>query len=125
MTVCAERRASLFGVREEAMKSLEEARKEKRIGKGLEAKLRVEADASVFALLTKYSASLKEFFNVSQVEAAPRAAEGFTPEALPADGEKCNRCWNYRTDVTDFLTWQGVCGRCQDALKQMGYGDHA
>ncbi|ACO32207.1 MULTISPECIES: isoleucine--tRNA ligase [Acidobacterium] len=117
--------STLFAVREEAMKSLEEARKEKRIGKGLEARLRIEADASVFALLTKYSAGLKEFFNVSQVEIAARTAEGFTPEALPADGSKCNRCWNYRTDVTDFLTWQGVCGRCQDALQQMGYGVHA
>jgi isoleucyl-tRNA synthetase len=113
--------STLFAVREEAMKSLEEARKDKRIGKGLEAKLRIEADAPVSAVLMKYAGSLKEFFNVSQVEVTARAAEGFTPEALPAEGTKCNRCWNYRTDVADFLTWQGVCGRCREALREMGY----
>ncbi|MGC8550752.1 MAG: isoleucine--tRNA ligase [Acidobacteriaceae bacterium] len=113
--------AMLFTVRDEALKNLEEARKEKRIGKALEAKIRLTVDAATADLLKKYETSLKELFNVSQVEILPADKPGCTSETLPADGEKCNRCWNYRTDVTDFGPWQKVCGRCQKALKQMGY----
>ena len=113
--------ATLFAVRDEALKNLEEARKEKRIGKALEAKIRLTADTATVDLLKKYETSLKEFFNVSQVEILPADKPGCTAETLPADGEKCNRCWNYRTDTADFGPWQNVCGRCQTALKQMGY----
>jgi isoleucyl-tRNA synthetase len=113
--------ATLFTVRDEALKNLEEARKEKRIGKALEAKIRISADGPTRDLLAKYESSLKEFFNVSQVEILPAGNTGTVAETLPADGQKCNRCWNYRTDVTDFGPWQNVCGRCQDALRQMGH----
>ncbi len=113
--------ATLFAVRDEALRNLEEARKEKRIGKALEAKIRVRADDTTAELLKKYETSLKEFFNVSQVEVVAGAESGCAAETLPADGEKCNRCWNYRTDVADFGPWQKVCGRCRQALRQMGY----
>lgn len=113
--------ATLFAVRDQALRNLEEARKEKRIGKALEAKIRLTADSQTAALLKKYETSLKEFFNVSQVEVLPSADPGCTAETLPADGEKCNRCWNFRTDVADSGPWQKVCGRCRQALNDMGY----
>lgn len=113
--------ARLFTVRDEALRNLEEARKEKRIGKALEAKIRVTTDAKTADLLKKYETNLKEFFNVSQVEILRGPEAVTTAETLPADGQKCDRCWNYRTDVTNFGPWQNVCGRCKTALKQMGY----
>jgi isoleucyl-tRNA synthetase len=113
--------ATLFAVRDEALKSLEEARKDKRIGKALEAKILIQSDDATANLLRKYSDNLKEFFNVSQVEVAPRSEAGFAATTLPADGVKCDRCWNFRTDVADFGPWQNVCGRCADALQQMGH----
>jgi isoleucyl-tRNA synthetase len=111
----------LFAVRDEALKSLEEARKEKRIGKALEAKVRITADAETTAVLKKYESSLKELFNVSQVETGKHATDAVEATTLPADGTKCERCWNYMPDVAAFGPWPRVCGRCATALEQMGY----
>ena len=58
--------------------------------------------------------------NVSQVELTEGGAE-LTATTLPADGTKCNRCWNYRTDTAQYGPWSNVCGRCAEALNQMGY----
>jgi isoleucyl-tRNA synthetase len=114
---------SIFTVREIAMRSLEEARKAKRIGKGLEAHVKVSAPGPVLALLHTYASSLKELFNVSQVSvvAAGEGVEAVTVETLPADGSKCGRCWNFRTDIAAFGPWPEVCGRCAEALTAMGF----
>jgi isoleucyl-tRNA synthetase len=111
----------LLLVRDEALKSLEEARKEKRIGKALEAKVQVEASADLAAVLNRYQSSLKELFNVSQVEVVTGAGETILATTLPADGTKCERCWNFMPDVATFGPWPKVCGRCAAALEQMGY----
>jgi isoleucyl-tRNA synthetase len=41
-------------------------------------------------------------------------------EAVIATGTKCNRCWRYTDDTSDYGIWQNVCTRCQSALKEMG-----
>lgn len=110
----------LLLVRDETLKSLEEARKEKRIGKALEAKVRLEANGELAALLREYESGLKELLNVSQVEIA-EAADGMNVVTLPAEGVKCERCWNYMPDVKQFGVWPNVCGRCATALEQMGH----
>ena len=46
---------------------LEEARQEKRIGKGLEAELEIQAAGELLELLRKHAGGLKEFLNVSRV----------------------------------------------------------
>ena len=92
--------AALLRVRDEVLKSLEAARKDKRIGKALEAKVRIEADADTDALLKRYLSGLKELLNVSEVELAFGDELGVT--TLPADGVKCERCWNYRTDTAQY-----------------------
>ncbi len=109
----------IFAVREEVMRSLEEARQAKRIGKGLEAQLVITAPPTEYAALSGAAAGLKELFNVSQVQLIP--GETLSVETLPADGRKCGRCWNYRTDIAPFGPWPEVCGRCADALDAMGY----
>ena len=106
----------LFAVRDVALLSLEAARRDKRIGKSLEAKLRISSPE--ISLLRKYEHALKEFFNVSQVELAGRSDE-LIVETLPADGAKCERCWNYRTDLGVDSRWPTVCGRCVEALKEI------
>ncbi len=60
--------ASLLSIRDEALKSLEEARKAKLIGKALDAELLLEVPEQMGALLARYQGSLKELLNVSQVE---------------------------------------------------------
>jgi isoleucyl-tRNA synthetase len=111
---------TLFAVRDEVLKALEEARKDKKIGKGLEAKVVVAAMPGTGALLKRYELSLKELFNTSQVELAGGAADAVSVEVLPADGLKCERCWNFRTDLGVDPQLQNVCGRCVEALAEMG-----
>ena len=113
--------AQLLAVREEAMKSLEEARKEKRIGKALEAKLQIFVPFDLKRLLGTYQSSLKELLNVSQVEILDRPDEGLEAVTLPADGAKCQRCWNFMTTVGLDPRWPAVCDRCAAALDQMGF----
>ena len=60
--------AVLLMIRDEALKSLEEARDAKQIGKALDARLVLEVPADMAALLERYGGSLKELLNVSQVE---------------------------------------------------------
>ena len=55
----------IFAVRDAAMLVLEEARQEKRIGKGLEARLEIAAGGELLALLRAHASGLKEILNVS------------------------------------------------------------
>jgi isoleucyl-tRNA synthetase len=122
----------LLLIRDEALRSLEADRKAGKIGKALEAKLLLSVSAGDHALLMRYRGSLKELFNVSQTEMGtpPGGAEEIAIEAAPADGHKCNRCWNYYADdsaehIRPYGPWQDVCGRCATALTQMGYREAA
>jgi len=135
----ATRIGKLMPVRDEALKALEIARREKRIGKSNEAKLRITAEGEPLTLLRLLEVEhkltdgfdvLKELFNVSQVQIAEFEQDHNTDRVsvavLPAAGTKCNRCWNYYADdspqhVRAFGPWENVCGRCADALTQMGY----
>jgi isoleucyl-tRNA synthetase len=134
----------LLFIREHVLKNLEEKRKEKIVGKALEAKVTIKlvGTSPNLKVLEKYKDDLKELFNVSQVELATAHIEQESPtqfsvheapeEGLdlylifPADGTKCERCWNYYPDdgplhVRQYGPWPKVCGRCTDALDHMGY----
>ena len=108
----------LFAVRDEALRALEDDRQAKIIGKGLEAQLKIMASGPRLALLQRYEEGLKEFLNVSSVV----LVEGREPDiaASPAPGSKCARCWNFMPDTADYGIWHEVCGRCRQALKEMG-----
>jgi len=107
----------LFAVRDEVMRVLEEDRKAKRIGKGLEAELEITASGEQLTLLKRHAAGLKEIVNVSRVTVI--AGPALNVKALPATGAKCARCWNFMPAVSAYGIWQNVCTRCQDALKEM------
>jgi isoleucyl-tRNA synthetase len=72
------------------------------------------------SLAQKYQRSLKELFNVSQVELASAEADLLQVTTLPADGTKCARCWNYSTRVGESQQWPTVCERCVAALEAIG-----
>jgi isoleucyl-tRNA synthetase len=112
--------STLLLVRDEALKSLEEARKAKLIGKALDARLVLEVSEQTGALLERYWGSLKELLNVSQVEVVSGGTSGITATTLPALGKKCERCWNYSVRVGEDWRWPTVCERCSAALDQMG-----
>ena len=107
----------IFAVRDEVLKSLEEARSEKTIGSGLEAKVVLTVDKETTRFLIPYYEDLRYIFIVSQVEVHEGGAFGV--EVRRADGEKCERCWNYSTRVGEFETYPTVCERCAAALSEI------
>jgi isoleucyl-tRNA synthetase len=112
---------TLLMIRDEALKSLEEARKAKQIGKALDARLLLEVPADMAALLDRYRGSLKELLNVSQVEVRTGPSSQVIATTLMADGKKCERCWNYSVHVGEDWRWPTVCERCSAALDQIGF----
>jgi isoleucyl-tRNA synthetase len=113
--------ATLLLVRDEALKSLEEARKAKLIGKALDAKLVLEVPEALGALLDRYRPGLKELLNVSQVEVKTGPSSQVIATTLPAEGTRCERCWNYSVHVGEDRRWPTVCERCAPVLEQIGF----
>ena len=107
----------IFGLRDTAMVKLEEARQEKRIGKGLEAELEVLVTGNLHKLLSSYAPALKEILNVSKVTVVEDLSNSVIVQ--PATGHKCARCWNFMPEVSSYGIWQNVCTRCQSALREM------
>jgi isoleucyl-tRNA synthetase len=110
----------LLSIRDEANKSLEEARKAKLIGKALDARLVLQVPEIQKGLLERYRDGLKELLNVSQVEVMKEPSPQVIANTLPAEGRKCDRCWNYSVHVGEDLRWPTVCERCSAALGEMG-----
>jgi isoleucyl-tRNA synthetase len=113
----------IFSLRDAAMVVLEEARKEKRIGKGLEAELELRVSGRMFDVLSTNASGLKEILNVSKVTVIEATGIGDLTSAvlaLPASGSKCARCWNFMPHVSNYGIWENVCDRCQAALTEMG-----
>jgi isoleucyl-tRNA synthetase len=129
----------LRSIRTEVNKVLEQARAEKMIGASLEAKVLLYVpDVELREQLNAFNPTdsltgsdrvdeLRYLFLASQVELldSPDALEGlkysFQSDALGvgvvrADGEKCDRCWNYSTHIGEFTEHVTLCERCVPAL---------
>ncbi len=109
---------TVLEVRDVVTKALEDARNAGTIGKSQEARVVVTAPSAIAGPLRERGEdSLAEMLIVSAVV----IAEGpeLAVEVLPADGEKCPRCWNYRTLGSD-PTHPEVCARCAAVLTQRG-----
>ena len=115
----------IFKIREGALADLELDRREKKIGKSLEAEVEIRAEGKILDLLCSHANGLKEILNVSNVKVTegPKRRGSVSEVAvivLPASGTKCARCWNFMPEVSNYGIWQNVCTRCQDALTEMG-----
>jgi isoleucyl-tRNA synthetase len=117
----------LIDLRDEISKALEIARAEKRIGTSLAAKLRIDAPEDTRAFLESFGPELRFLLITSGVEfgatgdGAFRSERipGFAVEVLAADGTKCERCWNYTTDVGGDADHPGICARCSEAVQEI------
>jgi len=47
-----------------------------------------------------------------------RAIPGLTVDVLKAPGEKCERCWTYRTSVRSNPDYPTLCDRCIGHLRE-------
>jgi isoleucyl-tRNA synthetase len=62
-------------------------------------------------------------FIVSQVEVREATgAENVSIAVSRAEGEKCERCWNYSTRVGESERYPTVCERCVAALNEITKG---
>ncbi len=107
---------SLFVLRELALPELEKARQAKQIGKSLEAKLTVNGSGSLLVDARLNLDSLRELINVSQVALAESGGTAVFATVSKADGQKCERCWHWETDVGQQPEHPTLCGRCVKAL---------
>jgi len=136
----AEKWVQLRTVRQEVNKVLEQARAEKAIGASLAAKaLLYVPDAELRNTLTALNPAdsvaagslhvdeLRYLFLVSQVEVLETPdklteakyrseADHLGVGIVDAEGEKCDRCWNYSTHVGKSTEHPTLCDRCVEAL---------
>ena len=110
----------IFSIRDEVLKALEVARNDKQIGSSLEAKVVLTVDKETMMFLLNYYEDLRYIFIVSQVEV--HEDDKFAVEIQKADGEKCERCWNYSVRVGEFENYPTVCERCAAALTEIEKG---
>ncbi|MBW4597064.1 MAG: isoleucine--tRNA ligase [Brasilonema angustatum HA4187-MV1] len=121
-------------LRNEVNKVLEEARVKKMIGSSLEAKvLLYVANEQLRSTVKSLNASqngideLRYLFITSQVELldSPEAVQGLEYKLqsdaweigiVNAEGQKCDRCWNYSTHVGESTQHPLICERCVSAL---------
>jgi isoleucyl-tRNA synthetase len=107
-------------VRDEVLKALEEARKAKTIGNSLGAKVVLYPTEQTASLLGQLQ-QLDQLFIVSQAEVgdsfeqAPATAlrgKHAAVEVVPAEGEKCERCWIVTPEVGHSKDHPTLCCRC-------------
>jgi isoleucyl-tRNA synthetase len=102
-------------IRTEALKKLEELRKNKIIGASLEAQLHITAQPEQLKVLELLKDYLNELFIVSQVTVSKTPGE-LNVTATKANGEKCVRCWTYHVETNKNPKFPGICPKCVEAL---------
>jgi isoleucyl-tRNA synthetase len=126
---------NLRDLRNDVNKVLEQARIDKQIGSSLEAKILLyvgddKFKASIDGLNPekgKVVDELRYLFITSQVEVVDNSqrleglkynlqTEKWTIGVVDAEGQKCDRCWNYSTHVGESTDHPLLCERCVDAL---------
>jgi isoleucyl-tRNA synthetase len=113
--------AHLLEFRDMVLRALEEARVSKVIGSSLDAKLILKVGRFWQDLLKPRFDQLRYLFIVSQVQIDDDLVheKGVSIEVLRADGQKCERCWNYSARVGESSRYPTVCERCIEALKEI------
>ncbi|WNQ13532.1 isoleucine--tRNA ligase [Paenibacillus aurantius] len=114
-------------VKTEVNKALEEARNKKTIGNSLGASLHLYPDADTEKLLAGFD-RLDELFIVSHATVHPAgsavpedavALKKLAVKVVPAEGEKCERCWIVTPEVGQVEEHPTLCKRCASVVAQL------
>jgi isoleucyl-tRNA synthetase len=100
--------------RETLLPELEKARQAKTIGKALDAKIELVIPQVQNQVSDKDL--LRELLNVSDLKI--KVGEPILHSVSKADGQKCERCWHWETDIGQNAEHPTLCGRCVEAVKQ-------
>ena len=118
----------LLAIRTVVLSALEQQRREKVIGSSLEACVVLNVVPALHGFLQAYEKELPTLFIVSQVvvrstenPSGERHLEsdealGMSVNVVKAEGEKCERCWNYRASVGNAPEHPTLCDRCIEAV---------
>jgi isoleucyl-tRNA synthetase len=118
---------AFLAVRDEVLKAMEEARRNKVFGNSVDAKLALYPQTEEVAQVLAAMQELDELFIVAHVDvhpvgtAAPAEAavlEGITVLVSPADGTKCERCRVVKQDVGTVHAHPTLCGRCASIVEE-------
>jgi isoleucyl-tRNA synthetase len=120
----------LLLIRDEILKALERARKEKFIGSSLEAGIGIYVEGEIKSFIEKNLELIKMATIVSHVEIVNETPKGdnvfesadiagLVVKVQKAPGEKCERCWTYRTTVGIDTNYPTLCDRCVGHLREM------
>ena len=110
--------ANAMEMRDVVTKALEDARNNGLVNKSQEARVKLVVPAEVYDAVSSFDVAVfEELFIVSGFEMESGAE--YQCEVLAAEGEKCPRCWNYRT-LGGNAKHADVCERCGNALDEMG-----
>lgn len=116
----------LMKVRDQVLKALEDARKEKLIGNSLDASVELYPNEDVYPLL-KGVDRLDHWLIVSAVTlyepgVAPdkeaRSFEDVKVKVKQAPGEKCERCWVITPEVGEDKEYPDLCARCARTVRE-------
>ncbi len=104
----------IIAVRNGVNGALEAARADKRIGKSLEAKVKLTVPAEDAFLAEMDAGALADLLIVSQAEVETGADLAVAVE--PAGGAKCERCWKQTASVGGDGAHPTLCARCAAAV---------
>ncbi len=109
---------SFMSLRQSILKSLEEARSEKVIGKSFEAHLNLFVSQEVKDLFESIDTDLAQLFIVSQVTLHDEAdaENGMRVVVEHAHGETCDRCRIIKEEVGTIEAAPTLCSRCADIV---------
>ncbi len=114
-----------IAIRGEITKVLEAARRDKKIGHSLDAKVELHATGHSLDVLKTVEKNLANLLIVSQAEIKEGLEGGETATGLdtlkvtvkPAEGQKCERCWIYSDSVGKNPEHPTLCARCCEVVK--------
>jgi isoleucyl-tRNA synthetase len=131
---------SFFALRDNVSPFLEKSRQDKLIGKALDAKLMLKGKGEGAHHWDENNEVLRELLNVSQFFSEAESVHPFdvptgeidtrlraplkmyfkelVVEVSKADGQKCERCWHWETDIGQNAAHPTICGRCVEAVLQ-------
>jgi len=108
----------LLVLREKVQKEMEKARESRLVGNSLEAKLLFKAPEEVYDLLAEFKNDLPALFIVSEIQVEALAEGELQVLVERAEGQKCERCWNFSTSVGLDPDHPEVCARCSRVLRK-------
>ena len=113
----AEKWDRLLVLPDEVNRALEAARRDRLIGKPLEACGTLKCGAEDREFIESVLSELPGVFIVSEVRLED-GGEGASPVISRAEGEKCVRCWTYSREVGQSEEHPGLCARCASVVSR-------